>query len=464
MVETITSEEFEEIIQIKYLVVQEKISNDKKTDDSLKLEVCNKEALVNFIKNKKDIEPFFIADLRSVVSQHEKWMINLPRFTPFYAIKSNNDSMILKTLLSLGTSFDCASQEEIKTILEMGVPPSKIIFANPCKAPAHIKFAEKKGVFKMTFDNEYELYKIKEYHPKAKLVIRILVDDSNSICQFGTKFGAHPGQTRELLVLAQKLELDVIGVSFHVGSGCMDAKAFYYAIKRAKDVFDEGKEIGFNFKLLDIGGGFPGLGAQNGFHIEFEDIAHQINKAIDMYFPKDNIELIAEPGRFYCSRAFTLAANITSKRTATINNESGPSKTNMYYINDGVYGSFNSLIFDHAIVSYPTFIVKDQNKGYSSVSNVDEFKSELHESSIWGPTCDSMDCLTKSIKLPDLSIGDWLIFDNMGAYTLVAASRFNGMNLPKVYYLNSQSNHAFLNPDFSPFFFTNQISIIKGYS
>jgi ornithine decarboxylase len=341
----------------------------------------------------------------------------------------------------------------------MGVPASKIIFANPCKAPAHIKYAAQKGILRMTFDNEYELFKVKEYHPNSQLVVRILVDDSHSICQFGTKFGVHPGQTKELLELAQKLELDVIGVSFHVGSGCMDASAFSNAIKRAKHVFDEARTIGFNFKLLDIGGGFPGLGAQNGFHIDFEDIAEHINKAVDAYFPQTDIEMIAEPGRFYCSKAFTLVANITSKRTATENIESIVNKRNMYYINDGVYGSFNSLIFDHAIVSYPTFVVKDQN-GNSFVKDAQEINSTLHESSIWGPTCDSMDCLTKSIKLPDLSVGDWLIFDNMGAYTLVAASRFNGMNLPKVFYIDSESKSTFYNPDYTPFFFTKPRAVL----
>ena len=63
---------------------------------------------------------------------------------------------------------------------------------------------------------------------------------------------------------------------------------------------------------------------------------------------------------------------------------------------------------------------------------------EQLECSVWGPTCDSMDCISRSAQLPELAIGDWLYFEEMGAYTLSAASRFNGFDLAKVYYTNTE--------------------------
>ena len=62
----------------------------------------------------------------------------------------------------------------------------------------------------------------------------------------------------------------------------------------------------------------------------------------------------------------------------------------------------------------------------------------LYQSSIWGPTCDSLDCITKDARLPELSIGDWLYYEEMGAYTMAAASRFNGFNLSRVFYINTE--------------------------
>ena len=59
-------------------------------------------------------------------------------------------------------------QVEIQTILELGVAPEHIIYANPCKQISHIKYAARNGVALMTFDNELELYKVKTHYPTAK--------------------------------------------------------------------------------------------------------------------------------------------------------------------------------------------------------------------------------------------------------------------------------------------------------
>jgi len=55
--------------------------------------------------------------------------------------------------------------------------------------------------------------------------------------------------------------------------------------------------------------------------------------------------------------------------------------------------------------------------------------------SLWGPTCDGLDCLTRDSRLPELNTGDWLLFEDMGAYTMSAASNFNGMPKPKCYHV-----------------------------
>ena len=53
-------------------------------------------------------------------------------------------------------------------MLDYGVKSSQIVFANPCKQISHIKFAVQKGVDLMTFDNEMELRKVKQFAPKSR--------------------------------------------------------------------------------------------------------------------------------------------------------------------------------------------------------------------------------------------------------------------------------------------------------
>lgn len=357
-------------------------------------------------------EPFYVCDIGDIVRKHKDWKLKMPRVEPFYAVKCNDNLTVLEVIAALGTGFDCASKGEINKILELGVDPGRIIFANPTKPASHIRHAAALGVNTMTFDNETELHKIKSLFPAAKLVIRIRCDAAVAQCQLGMKFGcdAHYEAPR-LLKIAQSLGLDVIGVSFHVGSGCGDPPAFRRAIASAKMVFEMGANLGYNFHLLDIGGGYPGNKSAS-----IDKIADVVNSALDEYFPNPElVRVIAEPGRYYVASAFTLATNIHSKREIPIDEE----VTNvMYYINDGVYGSFNSLLYDHAQV---TPVPLNPHLG------------KLIPSSIWGPTCDGLDQVVEKVLLPLLPIGEWIIFEDMGAYTLPVASPFNGFPVPKVH-------------------------------
>jgi ornithine decarboxylase len=100
--------------------------------------------------------------------------------------------------------------------------------------------------------------------------------------------------------------------SFHVGSGCYDANAFADAVYRARRAFDQAAQLGFNFHLLDVGGGFTHVRYGDG--ITFEKIAAVLNAAIEEHFPS-HIRVIAEPGRYFAASAFTIATNIIARRT-----------------------------------------------------------------------------------------------------------------------------------------------------
>ena len=255
----------------------------------------------------------------------------------------------------------------------------------------------------MTFDNSDELYKIKRFFPDAELFLRILTDDSSSLCRLSDKFGASLDTTVDLLNLAKVLELNVTGVSFHVGSGASDPQSFDKAVRDARIVFDQAADMGYNLKTLDVGGGFSGD--------LFESMADVLSKALDENFPS-SVRVIGEPGRYYVASAFTLACNIIARRD--LQDPATMETTYMLYLNDGVYGNFSSLIFDHQIAS-PRILSKHDRSTRST------------EYSIWGPSCDGIDRVTENCTLHGiLDVGDWLYFEEMGAYTRCSATKFNG--------------------------------------
>lgn len=331
-------------------------------------------------------------------------------------MKCNPDTQVLRLLAKLGTGFDCASKGEIDRVLGLGVDPSRIIYANPCKEASHVRYAAKVGVKQMVFDNGDELVKIKKCAPQSELFLRILVDDSSSMCRLGQKYGAPLDTTCDLLHKAKELDLKVVGVSFHCGSGVSDPQAFANAVIAARSVFDTATTVGFELKTLDVGGGFTGD--------LFESSAENLNQALADHFPP-SVRIISEPGRYYVSSAYTLACHIIGRR-----NEIDPeTDQTMYkvYINDGVYGNFASIMYDH---QHPTPLI---------LSKADP-SNEATAYSIWGQTCDGIDKITGKSVLPGLlSNGDWLYFEQMGAYTNCCATEFNGFkNKHDIIYVSSE--------------------------
>ncbi|KAI1648280.1 pyridoxal-dependent decarboxylase [Daldinia loculata] len=366
-----------------------------------------------------DEDTFFVGDLGEVYRQHMRWKKNLPRVKPFYAVKCNPDPKVIQLLAALGTGFDCASKSEIEQVLNMGVDPARIIYAQPCKTNSYVRYVANRGVKQMTFDNADELRKIAKLFPDAELFLRILTDDSSSLCRLSLKFGASLDSTDELLALAKELGLNVVGVSFHVGSGASDPLAFLKAVQDADTVFKQAYAHGFDLQTLDVGGGFSGD--------TFEDMAHVLRDALDEYFPP-HVNIIAEPGRYYVSSAFTIACNIIARRT--IDNPVTGETSFMAYINDGLYGNFSSIMFDH---QHPVAkVLRSGNQTYYNTAladNLPEGDSTGIEYSIWGPTCDGIDRITQSIRFPhELDVGDWLYFEDMGAYTKCSATKFNGFS------------------------------------
>jgi len=363
-------------------------------------------------------EAFYVIDLGAVLRKYRQWINALPRVKPYYAVKCNPNTAIIKTLASLGVNFDCASKTEIQLILGAGISSSRIIYANPTKMKSHINYAKSSGVDLMTFDNVFELDKIASCYPESRLLLRIITDDSQSICKFSTKFGAPMDQIPAILAKAKELNLNITGVSFHVGSGCMSVNSFVGAIQSAKKVFDLAENYGFNFNMLDLGGGWPGTDEDG---IRFDDIASGIRNVIDFNFGPE-VDVIAEPGRYFVAESHTLAVNVFAKREMIDENNQ---KKFLYYVNDGVYQSFNCIFFDHAAPKPLVFTPGDRN--------------EQFRCTIFGPTCDSMDCIAKDIMMPELEVGEWLYFKSMGAYTTAAASPFNGFKSnPTTFYIQSE--------------------------
>jgi ornithine decarboxylase len=359
--------------------------------------------LVQDILKKGYTKPFLLVDSDIVRNKARRFKAAMPRVHPHYAVKANPDPRVLKTLIEENVGFEIASISELDLLLGLGVPAAEIYYSNPIKSRAYIQYAADKGVEWYVLDSVEELRKIVSVKPDAKMYLRIDTPNIGSDWPLAGKFGSHVAEIRDIVHEAARLNADLAGVTFHVGSQCRNPQNWRVGIERARKVFDDMRDVGLMPRLLNIGGGYPVRHVKPIPSIEI--IGDVVNEAIaDL---PDNIRIMAEPGRYLVSDAAYFVCRVEG--TATRNG-----KRWMYW-DAGVFGGL---------------IEVTEGLRYEILS---DRKGAGVPWAIAGPTCDSVDILMRDEILPeDIEEGDFIYVPNAGAYTTAYASNFNGFPLPDV--------------------------------
>jgi ornithine decarboxylase len=354
---------------------------------------------------EKHETPFMVLDLSEIDYQYKSLQAALPGVKIFYALKSLSHPELLKRLKSLGSYFDLATIGEIDLVESLGIKGSQCLHSHPIKKDKEIKRALEFGCNRMVVDNIEEMKKFIPYADQVELIIRVGFRSKQAVVDLSRKFGCALEELPILVNLAKDHGIDVVGLSFHVGSQSLSSMTQANAIRSsiaAMKLMD-----GVNWKFLDIGGSFP-ISYQEEV-LSISDFCAPVMEALSE-LPED-IEVFAEPGRFISDPSMIEVVSIVgkAKRGAKI----------WYYLDDGVYGGFSGQMYDHAI--YPLAPLKPFDP-----------TGEFHSSVLAGPTCDSIDVVAEDIELPEMFIGDVLVSKKMGAYTIVSATEFNYYPKPKI--------------------------------
>ena len=378
---------------------------------------------------------FYVVSQQAVKKQLGLWSKYLQYVQPYYAVKSNPDKNLLKWLVQAQCNFDCASPREMKEVAavfsesfpkdQYNPYKDRIIYANPHKSDNDINEVKKIGIKTTVIDSIEGIKDLEQNKYGPDIFVRIAVDDSESCSPFSIKFGAHEKEWFNIIdYLYKRRSINRLkGVSFHVGSGSKNPVQYKKAIEssrrfaKAYHMCWKNDMSQLNEKTaqltLDIGGGF--LPDEDNFSKAAENIKDALTtwKKDDPHtYPKS---IIAEPGRFFSAPSHTLFVPIIHKKKTP----HGYS----YIIDESIYGQFSAIPFDHA---KPYWI--------SSSANSTNKTKETTKGIIFGRTCDSIDMIAYSDKMPIMNKGDYLCFPNMGAYTRVSASEFNGFPLPEIIY------------------------------
>jgi len=323
----------------------------------------------------------------------------LPGVAVHYAVKANNHPAILAEVAAAGYGFDIASFQELQQLLEAGGRIEKTIHSHPIKSPREIAEAIAAGMTRFVVDNPDEIDKFRPYADRVKLLVRFRVDESSAVVNLSYKFGCEPSLVGSLVAKMHHLGIPYGGLTFHVGSQCLDSGVYIEAIRTAGDIIDRLAADGFKTDLLDIGGGFPVPYTSE--VPPLSEFCRGIRIALRKSIPQ-GIALACEPGRFISGTAVTLVASVIGKSVR--------SGKKWYFLDDGLYGSFSGRLYDHC-----------------------RYRVLTNRNTVWkrsvlaGPTCDSFDIIYRDVLLPPLEVGDRLMFPSMGAYCSVSASTFNSL-------------------------------------
>ena len=325
-----------------------------------------------------------------------------------YAVKCNPEPRVLHALWTGGVRhFDCASLAEVK-LVRAQLPGAEVHFMHPVKArPAIAEAFERFEVTDFALDHIDELAKIVQETvrvglvgdpPELGLFVRLALPKGGAVYDLSGKFGAPPEEAVRLLRAARP-HAARLGVTFHVGSQCLDPAAYERALALAGDVI-AASEV--PVEIVDIGGGFP---------VSYPDMTppplDEFTAAIERgaaALPR-NVQLWAEPGRALVAGGGSVVAQVQLRRGGAL------------YVNDGVYGNLS----DAGALGF-RFPVRRIRLG-----EADDAESELVDFELFGPTCDSADRMKGPFRLPaDTREGDWIELGQLGAYGACLSSRFNG--------------------------------------
>ncbi|HZT87802.1 MAG TPA: type III PLP-dependent enzyme [Stellaceae bacterium] len=353
-------------------------------------------------------QPLFCLRPREVAAAARSFAAAFPGDV-LYAVKCNPDPRVLRAVWQGGVRhFDCASLPEVALVRRM-LPEAALHFMHPVKARTAIAAAFRDhGVTDFAFDSGDELTKILQETvpvglvgepPVLGLFVRLAVPQGGAYALSG-KFGAAAAEAAALLRAARP-HAARLGICFHVGSQCLDPKAYVRAIESAVEVV---AAAGVRVDIVDVGGGFP---------VSYPDVTppplalymDAIGTAAAALGPE--VRLWAEPGRALVAGGGSVVLQVQLRR--------GPA----LYVNDGVYGNLSDA-------GAPGFCFPARR---IRTGEPESATAPLVPFELFGPTCDSADRMRGPFLLPDdIDEGDWIELGQLGAYAACLRTGFNGFD------------------------------------
>ena len=351
-----------------------------------------------------------------------------------FAMKSNSNLAVLRTIANLGGGFDIVSGGELQRVIAAGGDPRKCVFAGVGKTEAEIEFALRENIYCFNVESEPELQRINKVAARLKKIAPVAVRVNPNIeahthakittGTYENKFGIEFEKIEGIYARASKLKnLRLRGLQMHIGSQLTTVSPFEQAIRKVLPMVEKLKKR-HALEFFSIGGGLgivyqPVLASgsadwwQSAAAKNVLTPAKYAARLVPLLRPL-GLKILLEPGRFISGNAGILVTRIEYvKRTG---------KKNFLIVD----AAMNDLIRPAFYDAYHE-IVPLTRKGGAPIS-----------SDVVGPICESGDYFCKDRPLPKLGEGDAIALLSAGAYGSVMGSNYNARPLPTEVLVNGK--------------------------
>lgn len=330
----------------------------------------------------------------------------LKKSTICFAVKSNSNPAVVKTLAQLGAGADIVSGNELRLALHCGIPANKIVYSGVGKTTEELSLAISNEIKQINAESVAELETISELARNLKKHIHVGIRinpnvDAKTHAKITTgltenKFGIDFSVAKDLFLrYANDEYVDLSGIEVHVGSQILSLDPFVEMFEKIKAMLAVLKEQGTTIKTIDFGGGIGvPYSADQQEMLPFE----YVEKLISCL--GNDFDFVFEPGRFISGNAGILATKVLRTKTA------GTKK--FAIVDAGMNDLMRPALYDayHHIVA---------DKGGELTEKYD----------VAGPVCESSDVFGTDRALPKLQAGDILAILTAGAYGAVMGSSYN---------------------------------------
>ncbi len=323
-----------------------------------------------------------------------------------YAVKANSNLNILRRFAKWGAGFDVVSGGELFRVLRAGGSANKIVYDGPGKTIEEIRYALESDILFFNVESGAEAELIaqaaRSAGKRARVSIRTNPDvDPGTHPYISTgmkehKFGVAIDDARDLYLRIRALsELDIVGVTCHIGSQITQLAPYQEALKSLQQFIEQLKRDGISLQYLDFGGGL-GISYKGE-----EPPSLQAYAELVMCMTKDlGLTLILEPGRIIVGNAGALVTRVTLTKSQ---------------------GSKRFVIVDAGMND---LIRPALYSAHHQIWSVEQ-KDTTEVADLVGPICESTDFIAKDRSLPAFAAGDLAAVMSAGAYGFVLSSNYN---------------------------------------